>query len=469
MAEAPWDRRSAGRNDQIVDELLTNWLTREVIPFSTYWGTRLAAAPTDGRAGLARTGISTEAHLAAQGGPGNPDLLVLPTEDEFKRHAGRRDLFAGARESRGGAAARRALLYRRYKPVHVHEAGVGVLLAIAYTRSDLDRLHLAGARLVEVLGLTAADSLISLVPAGPSIDHWGLYHAALATRMTALHLRGEGRPPLGAALRSFAMLPASVLAVPRDEAIEVLTELRQRGTDATSLRTLVVVGPPPRARLRAELTDAASRLAGTDVRVQAVWGPQMGRVLYGECRPPGGDPGEATYGLHTYPDLEHLEVRDDALDTPAGRGDPGELITTSLGWRGTALVRAATGDWVGGLVRTVPCPACGRTVPRIAPQVSVGAWQPRVRGRDSQLRRVDLRGARAALEDAGLTAAGIRDWSLRIEDDRLVLALDLPPHETEIARRLANGVGARVGMVPSVRLSSAHARQQPQVGAAGPS
>ena len=98
--------------------------------------------------------ISEEADVAGAGGPGNPALLIAADEVAFKRHASRRDLSQAAAEVGGhGVEGRRAAMLRRFKPVHVHEAGVDRLLAIAYTRTDLDRLHLAGRRLAEVLGL----------------------------------------------------------------------------------------------------------------------------------------------------------------------------------------------------------------------------------------------------------------------------------------------------------------------------
>jgi hypothetical protein len=467
MSEQPWDRRPQSVSTRERDRLLVEWVTGEVIPFSPFWKERLSGLRFRGLESLGGVNVSDEVELAAAGGPGNPRLLLLPTEDQFKRHASRAELLAASRELRGGAEdARRAVLFRRYKPVHVHEAGVATVLAVAYTRSDLDRLHLAGARLCEVLGVGADDAMVNAVPAGPSVRFWGLYHAALAARMTALHPRVEGQDPVVAIARAFAMLPATVLAVPLADAEGLLAGLVARETLAPRLRTILTVGPAPTARQRERIIDAAGELgAAGEIRVQAVWAPETSRVLWGECRPPTGDPDEATYGFHTYPDLEVLEVRDPTDGLPVPDEQPGELVLTSLGWRGTALVRAATGTWTAGLVNHVPCPSCGRTVPRLAPEAVEGAWQPRVRIGDGRLRRVDLRRASSVLDDRRLAGVGVRDWSLRPVDGRLVLFVATEPGAD--AKPLAVELGGVLGVVPEVRVDPAGAAKRPQLGGAG--
>ena len=477
MAATAWDRRPAGALRREQGRRLAVWLQEEVRPFSDWWADRLGDAPVRSVDDLVRLPVVEEADIAGAGGPGNPALLLRPTEDQFKRSAGRGELVRAARELRGGGIeARRAALFRRYKPVHVHEAGVGALLAIASTRTDLDRLHLAGARLVEVLGLGASDALINAVPAGPTLAFWALYHAALAARMTALHPVTSGRRAGAAVARAFVLLPASVLAVRTADAEELLADLAERRVVAPRLRTLVVVGPPPSADARASLAEAAARLLPRNtgrvrpggIRVQAVWGPDVGRSLWAECRPAPGDPQAATYGLHTTPDLEVLEVRDVATATSAAPGAEGELVLTTLGWRGTVLVRTATGVWTGGVVTGVPCPACGRTVPRLSPELVAAAWQPVAVAADGRRRRVDLRPAARVLTPAALARAGARDWSLRSVDGQLVLGLDLPGRDTAPALELAREVAAAVSAPCDVHLGAVAAAARPQLGEAGP-
>lgn len=451
-----WDRLSFKQQDVEQGRLLAEWVEREVRPFSSFWRDRLGAGRIRSPHDLRGVTTVTEADVAGAGGPGNPALLILPTEGGFKRHASRRDVFAAAREAGGrGAAGRRAALFRRYKPIHVHEAGAARLVAIAYSRSDLDRLHLAGARLMQVLGLGADDALVSAVPASPSLSFWGLYHAALAARMTALHPRSAGQDALRPILRGIALLPPTVLALPGDEALSIMDGLIQQGAVLNRLRTLLTVGPPPSVGARQALTELASRVGAAGVRVQAVWAPESARALWGECRPPSGDPTEARYGLHTYPDMDVLEIRDVATGNRQDEREPGELVLTSLGWRGTALLRYATGAYSGGLITKTPCPACGRTVPRLAPEARDAAWQPPIRTADGRRVRADLRGAPGALSSAALAQAGVRAWTLATTGQRLLLTVD--GGDPAALERLAAAVGHAVGVVPNVHVDPARA------------
>ncbi|MGI9018038.1 MAG: hypothetical protein ACR2HR_13195 [Euzebya sp.] len=470
MAQRPWFQLRPSELQREQTRILRQWLVREVKPFSPFWADKLkgVSETLTSPSGLDVAGRFSEAELAGAGGPGNPALLLSPTEDGFKKHATRAELLAAARQAGGGGAAgRRNAIWYRYKPVHVHEVGVDRVIAIAYTRADLDRLHLAGARLAEVMGWGAQDALVNLVPAGPSIRFWGLYHAALASRMTALHPRGNGQPLLDSARRGLAMAPASILTVPVEEAEELVQGLASSGTRLANLRMLVPVGPPPSAAVRIRLAQAAQRVAERPVRVQAIWSPETSRVLYGEAPPAAGDPPEATYGLLTYPDLELVQVCDPDFGTTRGNAVPGEVVITSIGWRGTALVRAATGAWVAGIEAQTPHPVTGATVPRIAPVLVQAAWQPQVRTAKGTI-RVDLRRIRRVIEPAVLRLGG-RHWSARVIDARFVLALDLPDSSPRAELdQLVNKVAAAAGVVPDLRIDTALAQARPQIGLAGP-
>ena len=67
---------------------------------------------------------------------------------------------------------------------------------------------------------------------------------------------------------------------------------------------------------------ARARNAGADVAVRHLWGPADGRALWAEC-----DEGS---GLHTYPDLEVLEVLDPITGEPTEVD--GDLTVTTSGW-----------------------------------------------------------------------------------------------------------------------------------------
>lgn len=438
---APWDRRSRAEQQRIEGLILGRWLPAAV-DMSATWSELARERGMDrgdlaDRAGLHRFPPSRELDLLRSSGLGGPGLLMRPTEEQVKAHASGSLLLDIARSIRRDARAgkRRALL-TEYKPVHVHRGGVDDDLAIAYARRDLDRLHRAGARAASVLGLDDSDYLVSTVPAGPTLEWWGVHHLALGSSMLALHPRGAG-DRLRRCLGSFQLLPVTAVAVRTDEAV-VLARLVADApeVDVDRVDTVIVVGPPPDDATRAEITDAW-RAAGAneEVRVRALWAPAEVRAPWVECA-------EGTTGLHTFPDLEVVEVVD-PLTGRVGEAD-GDLTYTSAGWHGTALLRYQTGTYVAGLDHE-PCPACGRTVPRVVGDVVPGAWQPRAdtaAGRE----RVDLRGVPAVL----VHEPGVAAWRVEVGPDGsspvhrvlVEVAGRFTDDDAAVRRRLATATGA---------------------------
>jgi hypothetical protein len=163
--------------------------------------------------------------------------------------------------------------------------------------------------------------------------------------------------------------------------------------------------------------------------------------------------------LHTYPDLEVLEVLDPLTGTPADAH--GDLTVTSVGWHGSALVRFQTGTWVDPLA-TGECPGCGRTVPRIVGEVTPHAWELPVALEADEQGTVDLRGV-------GVVAAatpGVTDWRVEVQgpaevsaSDRLVVefAGETPADRGRLERQLEVATG--VAPVLTVGLPAAQVRE----------
>ncbi|MFN2556817.1 MAG: hypothetical protein ABR592_08075 [Nitriliruptorales bacterium] len=442
----PWDRRSLRQQQRVQSLVLRHWMPAAA-SFSSFWGAHFAAAgvdpgTVDSPARLRQIPPVRERDILNADGPGGPGLLLRPTEDQVKARANLATLWHIARDMRGGGTAgKRLALLREYQPIHLHPSGRDGELMIAYSRSDLDRFHRLGARAAAVLGLTSSDYLVSAVPADGTLAFWGVYHLALGASILAIHARGTGQR-LEIVAPAFRLVPATTVAVPVDEAVALAGALRRAGTELERLTTVVLVGPPP-PRVERDRIAQAWRTAGppAGVRVVALWAPPGGRALWAECAE-GAATGEES-GLHTYPDLEVVELLDPATGRPVAAG--GDLTYTSAGWHGTALIRYQTGDYAAGL-RTDPCTACGRTVPRVQPEISPGAWEPELRSGERSV-RVDLRGAGAALAadpavDAWLLE--VRGPSGRRSGDEYVVMLAGQldrKHLVDLDRRLATAVG----------------------------
>ena len=68
-------------------------------------------------------------------------------------------------------------------------------------------------------------------------------------------------------------------------------------------------------------------------------------------------------GYHLYPDLEFIEIVDKNGER-VNEGEKGEIVYTSLDWRGSVFLRYKTGDITKGMYYE-KCPHCRRTLPRI--------------------------------------------------------------------------------------------------------
>jgi hypothetical protein len=230
-----------------------------------------------------------------------------------------------------------------------------------------------------------------------------------------------------------------VVAVPSPSAVEVLEALGEAGT-TERLTTLLLVSAPNEQE-RAAAADALARAGAGRAVALAVHAPSGARVLWAECRGSAG----AT-GLHTYPDLEVVQLVDPESGEAAADSGPGELVLTQLGLRGSALLRWRTGDLVTG-VDSTPCPGCGRTVPR----VSGTARGALVVGTGSG-RALDLRAVAGAL--AG--RADLQDWRVvvggRSRDNRGQVVVHVLPRDAdagEAAVGAAADIRAAAGMLPS--------------------
>jgi hypothetical protein len=378
-----WDRRTPKQQHHDVDRALRSQLVDAVGPFSPYWRERFAEL------GLAPSSVATRDKLATVPPVGERDLCV---DGDPARAAG---LVLQAGESgwalhADGPRLRRALRHRLFRPGSYSavveadtrpttyvEAGLAFRYPLASTRSDLDVIARAGARLWQVLGLTRADVVVAALPRARTAVLQALELAALGGGSPALY-PGDVADDVAAAL---ALVPATVLVVGAATGAVQVDDLDEAGARLSDVRLVLVAGAPSEDE-RYAVVEALDR-AGVGAEIRAVHVPDGHRLAWGECAQ-----GE---GLHTYPDLEHLELVDPETGDPTD--GPGEVVLTQLGLRGSAQVRWRTGDLAEALV-TDTC-GCGRTVPRLL-GVERGALVPTLALRTG-VRPVDLRGVTAGL------------------------------------------------------------------------
>ena len=381
----PWDQRSAGENRRIQDQLLKQTLLQMQLAHVPTARARLHAAGIDTRKfhGLDDlTTIPPATRVEVLDPVRNPDgargLLLEGTSEGVRRFSDRSVLYRVARARLfGGEEVQQLAIEAATRPIHVHLAtGPGGPIPVAYTRDDLELFARAGARAAKLVGLERTDRLLNLVPFGPTLDFWGVFYMGHGIGMSSIHSRREGGE-LARALWAFEASRPTAVAVPADEAVAFPAQAREYGLDLTDLNVLVAVGrsltKTERERVGEELIASGAEKA----RVAAAYGVAEGRVMWAECAVPAGT--TETFGFHTSPDLEIVEVLSPETGEPVSEQEPGEITVTPLGFRGGGVPRWRSGDLALGGLATKPCPNCGRTVPRVGPSVRLGAWQRRVR------------------------------------------------------------------------------------------
>jgi phenylacetate-coenzyme A ligase PaaK-like adenylate-forming protein len=411
----PWDQRTDAEIRRLQDQLLRQTLLQMQLGHVPTARARLQAAGIDARTvegldALRRIPPATRAEvLDPVRNPDGPRGLVLQgTAEGVRRFSDRSVLYrVAAARLLGGEEVQRLAIEAATRPIHIHLApGVGGPLPVAYTRDDLDLLARAGARLARLAGLDREARLLNLVPFGPTLDFWGVFYMAHGIGMSAVHTRREGGE-LARALWAFEAARPTAVAVPADEAVSFPAAAREAGLDLSELHAVLAVGRSLTADERRRAGEALAAAGTTEARVAAAYGPAEGRVLWGECAVPAGT--VETFGFHTYPDLEIVEVLSPETAEPVPEETPGEIVVTPLGFRGGGVPRWRTGDLALGGLTTRPCPNCGRRVPRVGPSVRRAAWVRRAR-LDGRAVRFDFRFAAAA------TAPRALEWQVELVD-----------------------------------------------------
>jgi hypothetical protein len=435
-----WDRRSPKQQKHTLARALSAQVVHGVGPFSPYWREVLAGLGTTARAASTVTGLAAlpaagERDVCPDGDPAAAARLVLQAKESgWALHAEGPALRKAMASRLARSSSYRALVEADTRPTTYVEAGLAFTFPVASTRRDLDVVARAGARLWQVLGLTREDVLVSALPHLRSASLQALELGALAAGTPAM-FPGDDVDEVTAALR---LVPATVLAMATGTAVSQLDDLDEAGAPLSGVRVLLLVGAPDDLE-RAEVEQALVR-ARSSAQVRVMHVPDGHRLAWGECAPGSG--------LHTYPDLELVQLID--AETGAPIEELGEVVLTQLGMRGSALLRWRTGD-VAESVETGKCPGCGRTVPRV-----VGVARSalvRVLELRTGSRAVDLRAVAGALEGR----PDVQDWRVVAgrsgRDGADELLVHLVPHahgdDSEMAVAVARDVRAAAGLLPS--------------------
>lgn len=355
---------------QIQNERLQRFLARVVAEHSPYYRALFEAQRIDPRS------IKTVADLPAIPFTQKSDLLptdaepqkfleflIKPDAEKLKRKPG-----IIARALFNGREAVQRELEREFRPIFM-TATTGrssAPIPFLFSNHDMDRLRLAGHRLIEVFAGTTDMRVVNMFPFAPHLAFWQVVFACLEFGMFDLSTGGGKVMGTDANVKMIEKFKADVILGMPSFVYHALRTAREQGKKLSHIRMIVLGGEKTPVGMRTKMLSILDEMGAKDVNILGTYGFTEAKMAWGECP----SPHPKSSGYHIYPDTGVLEVVDPDSGQVKGEGEPGELVYTPIDARGTVVLRYRTGDIVDGGVTWEPCPFCKRTLPRIIGKIS---------------------------------------------------------------------------------------------------
>jgi len=431
---------------QIQDERLRSFLTRVVAPHSAYYQKLFATQKIDPHS------IKTIADLAAIPFTQKSDLLptdaepqkflqfmLKPDAEKLKRKPS-----VIARALLHGRAAVQRELEREFRPIFM-TATTGrssAPIPFLFTNHDMDRMRIAGQRLIEVFAGKTDMRVVNMFPYAPHLAFWQVVFACLEFGMFDLSTGGGKVMGTDANVKMIEKFKADVVLGMPSFVYHVLRTAREQGKQFPHIKKIVLGGEKTPTGMRTKMLSLLSEMGAGTVDILGTYGFTEAKMAWGEC--PSPHPNSS--GYHLYPDLGVIEVVDPETGKVKGEGEPGELVYTPIDARGTVVLRYRTGDIVDGGVVWEPCPYCKRTLPRV-----VGKISRRSNMQDLQLDKfkgtlVDFNSLQHLLDGA----VNIEEWQVELrkahddphELDEMIL--HIAPRNGVVADKLRDELNSKI-------------------------
>lgn len=377
MAKTFWDQLPPKQYLAAQEQHLVRFIREMVYPLSPYYRelfdyNRIKPRVIRTLRDISCIPFTTKADIAPL--PDNPDipfnLVLKPERDRIGSRAYVRWLHRWLRLTYGKRGYIE-LLQREFQPVHYHFTigRTALPTPILYTRYDLERLREAGRRIFELAGLSRDDLVINAFPFAPHLAFWMTYFATEAVGIPALHTGGGRILGTQRILEALERLGGTVLTATPSYAYHLLRLAARDGRDLSRLHTLILGGDGLPVGLKGKMLELLEKVGSENPAVISTYGFTEGRVAWSECRPSALSKEESS-GYHLFPDMEVIEIIDPKSGRRLEEGQEGEIVYTSLDWRGSVLLRFRTGDLVKKGITYSPCPYCGRSLPRLGLEIN---------------------------------------------------------------------------------------------------
>ena len=422
---------------------LRRYLRSVVLPFSPYYGERIER-------GLVRE-LRTYRDLERLPFTSKRDLLntperpkrardfVISPQEEILRHRPATFLRALLR----GRATVAQELTREFRPILMTSTTgrSSDPVPFLYTAHDLDNLTVAGRRIMEIGRSRPEWKHLNLFPYAPHLAFWQTHQASLGFGTFCLSTGGGRVMGTDGNVRMLGKIVPEVLVGMPTFIYHVLQRAVEEDIELTGLRRIVLGGEKVPGGIRRKLMALAARLGSGKVDVIATYGFTEAKMAFPECPYPRR---EEPSGYHLYPDLGIVEVVDPEMGSQVPDGARGEVVFTSLGSRGSVVLRYRTGDIIeGGLVREA-CPHCARSVPRLVGKISRVSDHRRMRLGKVKGNLVDFNELEHLLDNC----PSVGQWAIELrklyddpmELDELIVHVEASGLEDAVRREVKNAL-----------------------------
>ncbi len=253
-------------------------------------------------------------------------------------------------------------LTEEFKPIHVHftTGRSAMSIPVLYTKYDLENLREAGKRMMSLLKIPSDIRVINLFPFAPHLAFWQTVYATNENNIFGLHTGGGRGMGTEKILQTMQRMKAEAIIGMPSYVYHLLSLAQEKHIDLQSIQYVLLGGeavPPGYRQKIKELLCLCG--AETDVKIYTTYGFTEGKIAWTQCHEDSG--------YHLYPDMEYIEIVD-PKGNPVPDGECGEIVYTSLDFRGTVFLRYKTGD-IGSLQKGL-CPYCGAKTQRLDPAIT---------------------------------------------------------------------------------------------------
>lgn len=283
-------------------------------------------------------------------------FILAPDEKLIKKYASKAKLARIVWGKITGKDVKKELEWE-YKPIHIHFTTGRSALPIPFTYSarDIEVLREAGERLLDTAKVSRDLVAINAFPYAPHLAFWQVYNALTKLGMTSVQTGGGKVMGTQKIMDATERFKAGLIVFIPGYGYHLMREAVKQKKDFSNIKIVISGGERASVGLKDKVKGLLYELGAKEIRFLSTYAFTEGKVAWIQCH--------ESSGYHLYPDLEYVEV----IDKEGKRvkeGEPGELVYTSLGWRGSIVVRYRTGDMIEG-IEYEPCPHCGKTVPRV--------------------------------------------------------------------------------------------------------